>query len=213
MNTTDYMVSMLEEIMASMNDPSNLSIPDPTLVTMLKNLSERRIWLDFAVDASMLDYARYIMQWNAEDAGLPADQRKPIWIYIFNYGGSADYMWMFTDIIAGSETPVYTVNVGKCCSAAALIFMTGHKRFMLPSATVLIHEGSGEIAGDAVKVLDQAESYKSMVKKMHRFILEHTHIPPATLTKKKNNDWELDGETCVKYGVCDAIIHSISEIL
>ena len=122
-------------------------------------------------------------------------------------------MWMFTDIIAASETPVYTVNVGQCSSAAALIFMSGKRRFMLPTATVLIHEGSGTIEGDAVKVFDQAASYKAMVKKMHNYILSHTSIPAGTLSRKKNNDWELDAQTCIKYGVCDRIVDNLSEII
>lgn len=213
MNTTEYIVAMLEEINASMNDPETLSIPNPGMLSLLKNISERRIWLDLTVDETVLEYVRYILRWNLEDADIPPEERKPIWIYIFNYGGGADYMWMLTDVISISETPVYTVNMGQCCSAAALIFMSGRQRFMLPASSVLIHEGSSEISGDAVKVIDQAKSYESMVKRMHKYIIEHTNIPSGTLTKKKNNDWELNAETCLKYGVCDRIIASISEIL
>ena len=213
MNTTEYIIAMLEEITSTMNQQGTLQIPDPCMITLLKNLSERRIWLDLTVDDAVLEYVRNILRWNIEDLGKPPEERDPIWIYIFNYGGAADFMWMLSDVIGISETPIYTVNMGQCCSAAALIFMSGHRRYMLPAASVLIHEGSGEISGDAVKVIDQAESYKSMVKRMHKFIIEHTKIPSATLTKKKNNDWELNGETCLKYGVCDRIIESISEIL
>lgn len=213
MNTTDYIIEMLETIEESMSNPETMAVPDPGILTFYQNLSQRKIWLDLTVDNTCLEYARYIMRWNEEDKGKPVEERTPIWLYVFNYGGSADFMWMFTDIIAASETPVYTVNVGKCCSAAAIIFMTGHRRFMFPTATVLIHEGSGEFQGDAVKVIDQAESYKSMVKKMHNYIISHTNIPPATLTKKKNNDWELSAADCLKYGVCDQIVERISEII
>lgn len=204
---------MLEEIESSMNSPETLSVPNPGMVSLLRNISERRIWIDLSVDETVLEFVRYILRWNMEDASIPPQDRKPIWIYLFNYGGGADYMWMLTDVIALSETPVYTVNMGQCCSAAALIFMSGHKRYMLPASSVLIHEGSSAISGDAVKVIDQAESYKSMVKRMHRYIIDHTKIPSSTLTKKKNNDWELDAEACLKYGVCDRVIESISEIL
>lgn len=213
MNTTDYIVSMLEEIESSINSPETLAVPNPGMVSLWRNLSDRRIWIDLCVDETVLEYVRFILRWNTEDAGIPPQDRKPIWIYLFNYGGSADFMWMLTDVISISETPVYTVNMGQCCSASALVFMSGHKRYMLPMSSVLIHEGSSEISGDAVKVLDQAKSYESMVKRMHRYIIDHTKIPSATLTKKKNNDWELNAETCLKYGVCDRIIDSISEIL
>ena len=213
MNTTEYITEMLETIEESMISPETMSVPDPGVLMFYQNLSRRKLWLDISVGDTMLDYSRYIMQWNEEDHGKPPEDRQPIWLYIFNYGGSADFMWMFTDMISASVTPVYTVNVGKCCSAAALIFMTGHKRFMLPSATVLIHEGSGAIEGDAVKVIDQAESYKAMVKKMHNYILSHSMIPAATLTRKKNNDWELSAADCLKHGVCDAVVSKLSDIL
>lgn len=213
MDFSEYMDDMLEEIESLMAKPETLAIPDPNILMFYKNLSDRRIWIDFTVDDRVMEYGRWIIHWNREDIGKDPAERKPIWVYLFNYGGSADLMWMLLDIIAASETPVYTVNMGKCCSAASLVFMTGHKRFMLPYASVLIHEGSSEITGDAVKVLDQAESYKTMVKKMKTYILEHTNIPAAMLNKKKNNDWELDSETCLKYGVCDVVAEKLSDIL
>lgn len=196
-----------------MGSPETMAVPDPGILSFYHNLSRRKIWLDLTVGDTFLEFARCIMRWNEEDAGKPIEERQPIWLYIFNYGGSADFMWMFTDIISTSETPVYTVNMGKCCSAAALIYMTGHKRYMLPTATVLIHEGSGQIEGDAVKVIDQAESYKAMVKQMHNYILAHTNIPASTLTRKKNNDWELNAADCLKYGVCDEVVTSLAKIL
>lgn len=191
----------------------SLQLPEPELLTYYKHLSERRVWLDLDIDESMLEVARNIMLWNIEDSGKPADQREPIWLYLFNYGGYMDLMWMITDVIAQSATPVYTVNMGQCSSAAALVFMAGHKRFMLPSATVLIHEGQNQISGDAVKVFDQAENYKTAVKKMHDFIIERTNIPKSTLSRKRNNDWEMDSDTCMKYGVCDRVIESLTEII
>lgn len=210
MNPIDYITEMLESIESGMSKGDTMSIPDPAILTFYSNLSERRIWIDLCVDDNVLEYARWIMRWNAEDKGKPTEERKPIWLYLFNYGGGADYMWMLTDIISLSETPVYTVNVGQCCSAAALIFMAGHKRYMFPTATLLIHEGSGQIEGDAVKVMDQAASYKAMVKKMHDYILAHTQIPSSTLSRKKNNDWELNSAECLKYGICDEIVDKMS---
>jgi len=209
----EYIYELLESIDEAINDPTNMALPDPSVVTYFKDFSQRRIWLNLNVSENVFEFVRNIIQWNTDDKEIPAEERKPIWLYIFNYGGSADLMWMLTDVIAQSITPIYTVNMGQCASAAALIFMSGHKRFMMPSSTVLIHEGSGQIEGDAVKVLDQAASYKAMVKRMHNYILAHTGIPPATLNKKRNNDWELDSETCLKYGVCDCIINSLNDII
>ena len=91
----------------------------------------------------------------------PAEDRQPIKIYIISYGGDLDYMWAMVDIINASQTPVYTINIGVAASAASLIFISGHKRIMLPNSKVIIHEGSAAMSGDAVKVMPCSERYSN----------------------------------------------------
>lgn len=174
---------------------------------------QRRIWIDFSVDGSIIEFVRMIHLWNIEDKGIPVEQRKPIWIMLENYGGDSDYMWMMVDTIETSTTPVYTVNLGVAASAASIIFIAGKKRYMMPNANVIIHEGSAQLGGDAVKVLDASDSYRKELKRMKEFILSKTNIPPATLNKKKNNDWSLDSTYCLEHGVCDEVVTSIDQIL
>ena len=154
-----------------------------------------------------------IMRWNMEDKNLPKEQRKPIWLYIQSLGGDLYYMWTLVDTIMLSETPVFTVNLGCCASAASLIFLAGHKRYMTPRAKVLIHEGSASLSGDATKLLDASDSYKKELKAMKDFILERTSISRSQLMKKRANDWELDAAFCLEHKVCDRIVSDISEIL
>ena len=213
MDENDFIQDIIDALQEAIESPGQYSTPNPSMVTFYRNLKDRKLWLDDDIGQIVVEYAKLILRWNEEDAGKPVDERKPIKIYIFSDGGNADNMWMFLDMIAASETPVWTINVGKCWSAAALIFMAGHKRIMMSSSTVLIHEGSGMIAGDAIKVMDQADSYRQKVKKMHGYIISHTSIPAAMLTKKKNNDWELDSGTCLKYGVCDSVANTMSDIM
>lgn len=200
--------------MLGIND-SDERLPSLHAYTTWKMYNDRRIWIEDEIDADILDYERLILQYNLEDEirKVPTENRKPIWLYLINYGGSADLMWSFVDVIASSKTPIYTVNMGVCASAAGIIFISGHKRFMMPGATVLIHEGEGQFGGDATKVFDNVEAYKKMIKRMNDYIMEKTKISKQMMTKKKNNDWTLDAETCEKYGICDKIVSSITEIL
>lgn len=155
---------------------------------------------------------RMILRWNMEDKGKKPEERQPIWIYIMSPGGECDVMWALVDAIRLSATPVYTVNVGVASSAASLIFIAGHKRFMTPNAKVVIHEGSAQFGGDAIKVMDFSESYKKELKKMKQFILEHTGIPEKKLNAKRANDWELDAAFCMENKVCERVIESIEEV-
>ena len=64
-----------------------------------------------------------------------------------------------------------------------------------------------------VKVVDASESYKQDLQKMKKYILDRTEIPSSTLSKKKNNDWTLDADDCIKYGVCHHIVETLDDIL
>lgn len=173
----------------------------------------RKLYLEDEIDVSTLAIGRRILLWNIEDEGKEAKDRAPIYLYIHCYGGDLDYMWGLIDIIEASQTPVYTIAVGKCASAAALIFIAGHRRFMLPRAHVVIHEGSASMSGDAVKVLDASDSYRKELKAMRKYVETHTRIPPKELNKKRNNDWEIDASYCLENGVCDVIASSLKEII
>ena len=188
-------------------------MPAPDEISYFKLEKERKYYLDDVVDGELMGLHRMILRWNMEDAGVKPEERKPIWIYIMSPGGEADVMWALLDVIGSSKTPVYTVNVGTAASAASLIFIAGHKRFMMPNARVIIHEGSAQFGGDAVKVMDASESYKKELKRMKQYILSHTSIKPEQLGRKRNNDWELDAATCLEKQVCDKIIESIEEVI
>ena len=198
------------KMVVSQMDPG-LPMPDMVSYYVLEN--DRKIYLDREIDEHVLNIQRMILRWNMEDAGKPAEERKPIRLYIFSPGGDVDVMWSIVDTIEASETPVYTIDVGVAASAAGLIFLAGHKRYMLSRSKVVIHEGSAHMAGDAVKVMDAGESYKKMLRQMKDYILSRTQINASVLNKQKCHDWELDARYCLDHGVCDAIVGKLSEIL
>lgn len=188
-------------------------LPDPDEISYYKLEQDRKIYLDSEVGGDTIPIQRMILRWNMEDKGKPVEERKPIFLYIFSYGGEIDTMWTMIDTILMSKTPVYTVNLGVAHSAAALIFMSGHKRYMFPNSDIVVHEGSAQMDGDAQKVIDNVNAYKLQLKRMKEFIASRTKIPPATLNKKRANDWHIDPKFCLENGVCDQIVESLDDIL
>lgn len=188
-------------------------LPDPDNLSYYILEKERKIYLDIGIGPEVMSIQRMIMRWNMEDKGKAVEDRKPIRIYVMSYGGDLDYMWTMVDTIKLSKTPIITIDLGVAASAASLIFIAGHHRIMLPNSKVIIHEGSAQMAGDAVKVMDATDSYRKELKRMKDFILKETHIPPATLNRRKNNDWTIDSAYCLENGVCDEVISSLDEIL
>ena len=188
-------------------------LPNPDLISYYVLEKERKIYLETNVGPDNMMLQRLILRWNMEDRGKPVEDRKPIRLYVMSYGGDLDYMWTVVDTIKLSKTPVITINMGVAASAASLIFIAGHHRLMLPNAKVIIHEGSAQMAGDAVKVMDATDSYRKELKRMKDFILENTKIPPATLNRRKNNDWTIDAKYCLENSVCDEVVTSLDDIL
>jgi ATP-dependent Clp protease protease subunit len=187
-------------------------LPAPDSISYYVLEKERIIYLDFDVSSEVLTIHRMIVRWNLEDKGKPAEERKPIKIYVMSYGGEVDSMWMLIDAIKASTTPIHTINCGVAASAAASIFISGHVRYMMPNAKVVIHEGSAQFAGDAVKVMDASDSYKKELKRMKDFILANTQINKTLLYKKRNNDWELDAAFCLENKVCDYVVSALEEV-
>lgn len=195
------------------NEIQNLNLPDPDQITYYVLEKERIIYLDCDIEYDVMSVQRMIIRWNMEDKGKRKEERYPIRMFVHSSGGMVFYMWPLIDTMVASVTPIITINLFMAGSAAALIYLAGHKRYMMKNAKMIIHEGQNEISGDAVKVLDATESYKKQLKKMKEFIAEHSNISKALIMKKRNNDWELDAEYCLANGACEQIVETLDDIL
>ena len=57
----------------------------------LRDLKQRKLFLTANIDQfSIGDITKHIMQYNAEDKGIPTDERKPILLYVASNGGGVD---------------------------------------------------------------------------------------------------------------------------
>jgi len=202
----------LEGLLEIPSQVENLQLPSPELLNFYKDVKNRSIWIS-DVDDSLLEFMKLILQWNREDAGKASDERLPIRVHIFSYGGDADACFAFISLIKLSKTPVYTINMGMAASAGALIFLAGHKRFAMDGSTILIHQGSGAIGGTAGQIVDASEAYAKLLDKMKNFILENTKISKAVYNKMKKNEWTILSDKFLEYGIADEIISDIDMIL
>lgn len=190
-----------------------LQLPSPELLTYYRNLEDRVIWIDYGVDETILEVSKLIMNFNKEDKDIPVEERKPIKLLLYSYGGDGQACFSLLDIIALSKTPVWTINMGVAMSAGLLILLAGHKRFCLQNSTALAHSGSGGACGTFEQTEAQMKDYKRFVDTMRNYIIDRTNIDTKTFNKYKNKEWYLYSEDQIKYGVCDKIIDDIDEIL
>lgn len=190
-----------------------LNYPPPELAEFYRRLSDREIvWNDIITDC-MIDVPLYIIKWNKEDANVPVEERKPIKIFINTNGGDLSVTMLTASVIALSKTPVITIGMGRAYSGGALLLMSGHKRLIFDSTSVLIHDGSSGAIGDTGKVLDSLEFTKDSEDRVIQFILSHTRITSELMKENYRRDWYMFSEDAIYYGVADKIITDIDEVL
>jgi ATP-dependent Clp protease protease subunit len=205
----------MEELLkiAIPQDLENLLLPNPQLLTYYRNLDDRVIWIDYGVDETILEVSKIIMYFNKLDKDIPVEERKPIKLLLYSYGGDGQACFSLLDVIALSKTPIFTYNMGVAMSAGLLILLAGHKRFCLKNSTALAHSGSGGASGTYEQTEAQMKDYKRFVDTMRNYIIERTNIDAKTLNKYKSKEWYLYAEDQVKFGIVDEIIDDIDKIL
>lgn len=138
---------------------------------------------------------------------ITKEDRIPIKIWINSYGGDLQASLTACDAINLSETPIYTINQGQAASAAALIFLAGHKRIAFPKSYLMIHEGSiGVSQIDAHKFQAMSDFYKVQRTLLKKIIMEYTGMSEDEYTSHAKDDWWMDVEDAMKYNMIDKVM-------
>ena len=203
--------SMFEDY-SDISDLANIRLPDPILLEFYRGLKDRELLLNSDIDESTLDFSMYIIRWNMEDRGVPVEIRKPIKIYINSLGGDTNVIMNLADVISASKTPVITIGMGNVLSAAGMLLMAGHKRYIFKSTTILIHDGYETVYGETAKVLDNLEYKKEFEALYRKYVVQHTNISERLMDENYRRDWFMLGEEAIKYGVADKIISSLDDL-
>lgn len=173
----------------------------------LRDLKARKFYLTSDIDQiSVGDIARHILQINREDFGIPNEARKPIIIYISSPGGEVDAGYELIDVIEMSSTPVYTVVLGQAYSMAFLISLAGKRRYAMPNAKFLMHDGSNVVYGTTTKVQDQIEFQKRAEERTKAYVIGHSSLTPEEYDAKLRVEWYMFAEEALEKGFIDHII-------
>ena len=165
--------------------------------------------IDEDVAATVFQLIRFWNQVDAKD-GIDPAERIPIKVYVDSGGGSVTGALTIADAFSLSKTPVYTINVGCAYSGGLLSFIAGHRRYTLPSASFLFHEGStdpGHI--DAGKFRNFTEYYEQLIQRMKKYFLERTDMTEEMYKDKYRDDWWFFAEEAVEMGMADEILEEI----
>lgn len=194
---------------------SNVTLSlDYVELAAVSDIVDRKLWFINEVDNGVIDTIVYnIMRYNSLDKGIPVEKRQPIYLYISSPGGSVYDGLSLCSAIETSKTPVYTVNVGECCSMGIFIYLVGAKRYAMPNSIFLMHDGS-EFAYDTSAKLKDRVDFNSgiLADHMRDMVLKYTKLTKKQYDDKYRKEWYFMAEESKKYGFTDYIIGTDCDI-
>ena len=190
-----------------------MQLPSSELLNFYLLRGKRIFYIDYDIDIDILQIQREIIRINFEDYGKPVNERIPIKILIDSNGGLLSETMALVATIEQSQTPVYTINVAGAYSGGCLLLISGHRRFAMPYSKALIHSGNGELSGTHEQIVAQTKKYEREIKVMGDYICSHTKITPKFYAKKKNDEWYLDVNEQIEYGLVDEQVKNLYDLL
>ena len=142
------------------------------------------------------------------------DPKKDIFLYINSPGGSVYDALAIYDTMQFVSSDIQTVGIGVQASAAAFLLSSGTKgkRFLLPNATVMIHQPSSGTKG---KVTDMEIDLKEGLRIKHRLneiMAKNTGQKVEKIQLDMERDKWMSADEAKTYGIVDKIIDSIPKI-
>ena len=170
-------------------------------------LSHREVELVGEVDANtvnaLIRQLRYLQN---------EDPKAPITLYINSPGGSVDSGMALYDVMQAVSCPVRTICVGLAASMAALLFVSGAERDMLPHSRLMIHDPLiVQTGGSALKLKAVSDDLMETRQIIARVIAEHCGKSMEEILAKTANDCYFRAEEAVKFGLADHIITSLAD--
>jgi ATP-dependent Clp protease, protease subunit len=135
------------------------------------------------------------------------DPEKDIHMYINSGGGVVTAGLAIYDTMQYLRSPINTVCIGQAASMAAVLLSAGApgKRFALPNARIMIHQGSGGFRGNTPDVMIQVKELETLVDKLTNILAFHTGQSADKIRKDSDRDRFMSAEDAKAYGLIDDV--------
>jgi ATP-dependent Clp protease protease subunit len=166
-------------------------------------LKERVIFLVGPID----DYMANVIV--AQLLFLEAENpEKDISLYINSPGGVVTSGMAIYDTMQFIKPDVSTICVGQAASMGSLLLAAGAagKRYILPSARVMIHQPLGGFQGQASDIEIHTREILTLRDRLNGVLAKHTGQPIERIAKDTDRDNFMDAEAAKAYGMVDAVL-------
>jgi ATP-dependent Clp protease protease subunit len=136
-------------------------------------------------------------------------------LWINSPGGSVPSMLAIRDVMRLVPCDVSTLVLGLACSAGQFLLSAGTKgkRFALPHARILMHQGSSGIGGSAVEVELQAQDLRYTVDTVLGIIADDTGQPIERVFEDSLHDRWYTAAEAKDFGFIDHIVASFDQVM
>ena len=170
-------------------------------------LSHREVELVGEVDAASVNalvrQLRYLQR---------QDPEGQITLFINSPGGSMDSGMALYDVMQAVSCPIRTVCMGLAASMAALLFVSGAERDMLPHSRLMIHDPLIlQTGGSALKLKAVSDDLMETRQIIARVIAEHSGKTIEEVLAKTASASFFRAEEAVSFGLADRIITSLGQ--
>jgi ATP-dependent Clp protease protease subunit len=142
------------------------------------------------------------------------DPKRDITFWISSPGGSIPAMLAIHDVMRIIPNDVATVALGWAASAGQFLLSAGTKgkRYVLPHARILMHQGSSGIRGTAVDIELQADDLRYTRDTVLGLTAEFTgqSFDRIMLDSQRDRWWTADA--AVEYGFADRVVQSVEDV-
>jgi ATP-dependent Clp protease protease subunit len=182
---------------------------NPTYEIFNRLLRERIIFLGTEVDD---DIANVICAQLLHLAG--DDAERDVWLYINSPGGSVTAGMEIYDTMQYIPNDVVTIAMGMAASMGQFLLTggTAGKRFALPHADIMMHQGSAGLGGTVSDIKIQAEYLMRTKKRMSELTALHSGQTVETIIRDGDRDRWFTPEEAKEYGLIDEIITHASGV-
>ena len=143
------------------------------------------------------------------------DPEKDVSLYVNSPGGVITAGLAIYDTMQYLRAPVSTICIGMAASQATVLLAAGApgKRYALPHARIMIHQGSGGFRGATPDVLIQVKEMEALVETNHALIARHTGQSLEKVRRDTERDFFMSPEQAKEYGIVDHIFAGRGESL
>ncbi len=143
------------------------------------------------------------------------DPESDICLFVNSPGGSVLAGLAVYDVMQLIPNDVVTVATGLAASMGQVLLCAGAagKRFALPNAQVLMHEGSAGIGGSASDVEIQAANLLATLQRLRSIIARHTGNSQKQVEIDVGRDRWFNAEEALDYGFVDHVVTTLDQVL